>query len=102
MNSVTRWTLICALFLVLALIAGCDHNSVTGSRLTLANYNQVTPGMTKSQVENILGPPTTVETKDMVIFKRTTYRYEQGAKFALFTFKNDELEDKQTNLSASP
>jgi outer membrane protein assembly factor BamE (lipoprotein component of BamABCDE complex) len=100
MTVTTRCILICAM--LLAIVGGCDRIPVTGSRLTLVNYNQVTPGMTKSQVENILGPPTTVETKDMIIFKRTTYRYEQGAKFALFTFKNDELEDKQTNLTASP
>ncbi len=100
MTVLTRCILVCAM--LLPIIAGCDRNPITASRLTLTNYNQVTPGMTRLQVENILGPPTTVETKDMIIFKRTTYRYEQGAKFALFTFKNDELEDKQTNLSASP
>jgi hypothetical protein len=56
--------------------------------------------MTKAQVERIMGPPTRIDTKDMIIFKRTTYRYEEGAKFALFTFKNDELEGKQGNLAA--
>ena len=56
--------------------------------------------MTKAQVERIMGPPTRIDTKDMIIFKRTTYRYEEGAKFALFTFKNDELESKQGNLAA--
>jgi hypothetical protein len=35
------------------------------------------------------------KSKDMIIFKRTTYRYEEGAKFALFTFKNDELDSKE-------
>ena len=40
-------------------------------------------GMSKAQVETILGSPTTAETKDMVIFKKTTYRYEDGKKFAL-------------------
>ena len=54
----------------------------------------------QGQVERIIGPPTRIDTKDMIIFKRTTYRYEEGAKFALFTFKNDELEDKQGNLAA--
>jgi len=28
-------------------------------------------------------------TKDMMIFKKTTYRYEDGKKFAMFT-QNDE------------
>ena len=39
--------------------------------------------MSKAQVERILGPPATVETKDMMIFKKTTYRYEDGKKFAV-------------------
>jgi SmpA / OmlA family len=76
----------------------CDRGVVTGSKLTLSNYDQITAGMSKAQVERILGPPTTVETKEMVIFKKTTYRYEDGKKFALFTFKNDELDSKEGNL----
>jgi hypothetical protein len=56
--------------------------------------------MTKAQVERIMGPPTTTETKDMLIFKKTSYRYEEGSKFALFTFKNDELDSKNSNLAA--
>ena len=76
----------------------CDRNILSGSKLTRSNYDQITPGMTKAQVERILGPPTTLETKDMVIFKKTTYRYEDGKKFAMFTFKNDELDSKEGNL----
>jgi len=56
--------------------------------------------MTKAQVERIMGPPTTIETKDMLVFKKTTYRYQDGSKFALFTFKNDELDSKEGNLAA--
>ena len=41
--------------------------------MTSANYDQVTLGMSKAQVETILGPPTSAETKDMLIFKKTTY-----------------------------
>jgi hypothetical protein len=79
--------------------AGCSR-TLTSSKLTIGNYDQITTGMTKAQVERIMGPPTRIDTKDMIIFKRTTYRYEEGAKFALFTFKNDELEGKQGNLAA--
>ena len=46
-----------------------------------------------------MGPPTTSEIKDVLIFKKTTYRYEEGSKFALFTFKNDELDTKEGNLA---
>ena len=80
----------------------CNQSVVTGSKLTLSNYDQITPGMTKAQVERILGSPTTVERKDMMIFKKTTYRYEDGKKFAMFTFKNDELDGKEGNLQREP
>jgi hypothetical protein len=79
--------------------AGCNR-TLTGSKLTIENYDQITNDMTRAQVERIMGPPISSETKDMIIFKRTTYRYEEGAKFALFTFKNDELESKEGNLAA--
>jgi outer membrane protein assembly factor BamE (lipoprotein component of BamABCDE complex) len=82
-------------------LISCDHNPF-GSKLSLANYNKITTGMSKSQVEGILGPPTKVETKDMVIFKKTTYRYEDGKNFAIITFKNDEVDSKDTNLSSNP
>jgi hypothetical protein len=82
--------------------SGCDRNLLSGSKLTPANYDQVVAGMSKAQVEKILGPPTTVETKDMLIFKKTTYRYEDGKKFAIVTFKNDELDSKDTNLGREP
>jgi outer membrane protein assembly factor BamE (lipoprotein component of BamABCDE complex) len=84
---------------LLALTPGCNRNTLTGSKLTLTNYDQVTSGMTKTQVERIMGPPTTIETKDMLVFKKTTYRYEDGSKIALLTFKNDELDSKEGNLS---
>ena len=84
---------------MLALTPGCNRNLLTGSKLTLANYDQVTNGMTKTQLERIMGPPSMTETKDMLIFKKTTYRYEEGSKFALFTFKNDELDSKEGNLA---
>ena len=64
---------ICILLSILAwlLVAvSCNRSVVTGSKLTLNNYDQITTGMTKAQVERILGPPTTVETKDMMIFKK--------------------------------
>ena len=86
----------------LLVAVSCDRSVVTGSKLTLSNYDQITVGMTKAQVERILGPPTTVETKDMMIFKKTTYRYEDGKKFAMFTFKNDELDSKEGNLQREP
>jgi len=87
---------VCAAILVLS---ACNRNVVTGSKLTFDNYNQITTGMSKAQVEKILGPATSMETKDMIIFKKTIWRYEDGTKFAVVTFKNDEVDSKDTNLS---
>ncbi len=92
------------LFAALALLSlgACNRDALSGSKLTSANYDQVTLGMSKSQVETILGSPTSAETKDLVIFKKTTFRYEDGAKFAMITFKNDEVDSKDTNLGREP
>lgn len=79
-------------------LAACNRNVLSGSKLTLDNYNQITTGMSKAQVEKILGPATSMETKDMIIFKKTTWRYEDGNKFAIVTFKNEEVDSKDTNL----
>ena len=84
--------------LAILVLAACNRNVLTGSKLTLDNYNKITTGMSKAQVEKILGPPTSMETKDMLIFKKTIWRYEDGPKFAQITFKNDEVDSKDTNL----
>lgn len=49
-------------------------------------------------MQALLGAPTDAETKDLVIYKRTTYRYVEGKVFVNITFKNDELDNKQTNI----
>ncbi len=90
--------IISAGLLAILVLTACNRNVLTGSKLTLDNYNQITTGMSKAQVEKILGPPTSMETKDMLIFKKTTWRYEDGQKFAQITFKNDEADSKDTNL----
>ncbi len=83
---------------VMLALSACSRTTVSGSKVTKANYDQITTGMSKSRVETILGPPTTSETKDMLIFKKTTYRYEDGTRFAMITFKNDEVDGKEGNL----
>ena len=90
--------IISAGLLAILVLTACNRNVLTGSKLTLDNYNQITTGMSKAQVEKILGPPTSMETKDMLIFKKTIWRYEDGQKFAQITFKNDEVDSKDTNL----
>jgi outer membrane protein assembly factor BamE (lipoprotein component of BamABCDE complex) len=94
-----RFSAVTVLLLTLLVsLASCDRNALSGSKLTTANYDKISMGMSKGQVETILGKPTTVESKDMIIFRKTTYRYEEGAKFAMITFKNDEVDGKDTNL----
>ena len=88
--------------LCLVPLSSCNRNPFSSSKLTSANYDQISLGMTKAQVENILGPPTSAETKDVLIYKKTTYRYEDGKKFAMITFKNDEVDGKDTNLGREP
>ena len=89
---------IAAVFSAILVLAACNRNVMTGSKLKLNNYNQITTGMSKAEVEKILGSPTSMETKDMLIFKKTIWRYEDGQKFAQITFKNDEADGKDTNL----
>ena len=88
-------------FAVLSLGA-CNHSTLSGSKLTSANYDQITLGMSKAQVESILGPPTSIDSKDFILLKKTTYRYEDGAKYAQITFKNDQVDTKDTNLGREP
>jgi hypothetical protein len=93
---------ICGAALFAFLLTSCDRNLISGSKLTPANYDQVSIGMSKAQVEKILGPPTSIESKDVLIYKKTTFRYEDGKKFAMITFKNDEVDGKDTNLGREP
>ena len=82
--------------LVLLLVLGV---SCVGRRLTKANVDEVTEGMSKKQVESILGPPTEIDNKDFVIMKKTTYLYRQGKETVTVVFKDDKVTDKQSTLS---
>jgi len=92
------------LFAALALLSlgACSRSALSGSKLTSANYDQITLGMSKAQVQTILGAPTSIDSKDVLIYKKTTFRYEDGKKFAIITFKNDEVDSKDTNLGREP
>ncbi|MEN3368122.1 MAG: SmpA / OmlA family [Verrucomicrobiota bacterium] len=69
------------------------------NRLTKANVAEVTEGMSKKQVESILGTPTTVDTKDFVLLKKTTYVYAQGKESVTVIFKDDKVQSKVSTLS---
>src|SRR5437764_10375112 len=81
------------LILVLA-IGGC-----VGRRITKANVDEVAEGMSKKQVESILGPPTEFDNKDFVIMKKTTYVYRQGTDTVTIVFKDDKVTEKQSTLT---
>jgi outer membrane protein assembly factor BamE (lipoprotein component of BamABCDE complex) len=70
----------------------------TGPRLTQANVEQVSEGMSKKQVESILGPPTTVEAKDFMLLKRTTYLYRQSNGTVTVLFQNEKVVAKSSTL----
>ncbi len=73
-------------------------NSCSDKRITKANVNEVTEGMSKKQVESILGQPTAIETKDPLM-KTTTYVYRQGNETVTINFKDDKVQSKESTLS---
>jgi hypothetical protein len=75
--------------------AGCNASK----KLTKANVDEVIEGMSKKQVESILGPPTTIDTKDFVLLKKTTYLYAQGKESVTVIFKDDKVQSKASTLS---
>ena len=76
-------------------LAGCNSSK----SLTKANVDEVTEGMAKKQVESILGPPTTVDTKDFALLKKTVYVYNQGKDTVTVVFKDDKVQSKASTLS---
>ena len=65
--------------LVLMLVLVLD-SCIRGKRITKANVDQVTEGMSKKQVESILGPPTSSKTEDFVIMKKDDLRLPSGQR----------------------
>ena len=87
----------CRLVLVLMLVlmlGGCS-----GKRITKANVDRVTEGMSKKQVESILGQPTSSKMEDPTIVRQTTYVYRQGKDTVTIVFKDDKVQSKDSTLS---
>ena len=80
--------------LLLMLLLSC-----AGRRITKANVDEVGEGMSKKQVESILGPPSELDTKDFLILKKTTYLYRQGKDTVTIVFKDDKVVEKQSTLT---
>ncbi|HEY1581566.1 MAG TPA: outer membrane protein assembly factor BamE [Chthoniobacterales bacterium] len=81
------------LFVLLFALSACH-----GKRLTRANVDEVTNGMSRKQVESILGPPTSVDSTNLLVTKKVTYTYEQGNESVTIVFFNDEVSSKESNL----
>jgi outer membrane protein assembly factor BamE (lipoprotein component of BamABCDE complex) len=78
------------------LLAG---TSCSDKRITKANVDEIQEGMSKKQVESILGPPTSIDNKDFIVMKKTTYVYRQGKDSVTVVFKDDKLQSKDSTLS---
>jgi len=95
MNAVSQ--MVSRLILVLVLVFVLD--SCIGKRITKVNVDQVTEGMSKKQVESILGQPTSSKAEDPAIMKQTTYVYRQGKDTVTIVFKDDKVQSKDSTLS---
>ena len=86
-----RWlsVVVAALF-----VLGACH----GKRLTKANVDEVSKGMSRKQVESILGPPTSVDSTDLLVTKKVTYIYQQADESVTIVFFNDEVASKESTL----
>jgi hypothetical protein len=73
--------------------------SCIGKRITKANVDQVTEGMSKKQVESILGQPTSSKIEGPTIIRQTTYVYRQGKDTITIVFKDDKVQSKDSTLS---
>ena len=80
--------------MVAVLLGGC-----IGKRITKANVDQVTEGMSKKQVESILGQPTSSKIEDPTITRQTTYVYRQGKDTVTIIFKDDKVQSKDSTIS---
>jgi outer membrane protein assembly factor BamE (lipoprotein component of BamABCDE complex) len=92
-KSVPRIALALLLGVSLVGLSACTP----GKRITKANVDEVAEGMSKKQVESILGPPTSINNE--VIMKKTTYVYRQGKDTVTIVFKDDKVRSKDSTLS---
>jgi len=84
------------IMLVLMLVLMLD--SCIGKRITKANVDQVTEGMSKKQVESILGQPTSSKTEGQTSTRQTTYVYRQGKDTVTIGFKDRTGVPKTANV----
>jgi len=83
--------------LLLALVLAIGVSCSPGKRIAKDNVDEVEQGMTKKQVESILGHPTSIAND--AIMKQTTYVYRQGKDSVTIIFKDDKVQSKESTLS---
>jgi len=86
-----RW-----LTLLATAVLACD--ACHGKRITKANVDEVSNGMSQKEVESILGPPTSVDSTNLLVTKKVTYTYRQGNESVTIVFFNNEVSSKDSNL----
>lgn len=77
-----------------ALLCACHP----AERLTSANVAEVAEGMSKKQVESILGPPTATDSTDLLVTKKVTYTYRQDNGTVTIVFRDDKVASKESTL----
>jgi hypothetical protein len=88
---------ICATRFLLVLLIALSI-SCSSKRITKANVDQIIDGMSKKQVESILGPPTNSD-RGTLTSKKTTYIYRQGKDTVTIIFNDDKVQSKESTLS---
>jgi outer membrane protein assembly factor BamE (lipoprotein component of BamABCDE complex) len=83
------------LLLVFLLVLGVS--CTPGKRFDKANVDEVEQGMSKKQVESILGHPSSITNE--ATMKQTTYVYRQGKDSVTIIFKDDKVQSKESTLS---
>ncbi len=86
--------LLFAMAVLVGMLGGCSDR-----KITRANVNEVTDGMAKKQVESILGQPTAIDTRELLVNKTTTYVYRQGKESVTIEFRDDKVQSKKSTLS---
>jgi hypothetical protein len=108
MKQITFRSLVSMVLLVLA-FAGCGKSGPAAG-FNQANYDRITVGMSKTEVESILGPPTSQQQRQTLKFNNgetswdpeILYRYEDGKKFAVITLKDDKVSAKDPAIQGGP
>ena len=106
-NSIFRS--LAGLFAILLFCVGCGKSGPPPG-FNQANLDRITVGMSKGDVEGILGPPTLAQERQTLKFDagqtrwepEKIYRYEVGNKFAVITLKDDKVSEKDPTIQDVP